>query len=61
MFASTPKARLSIPRLSGSFEIIAEALSQIAKLDPPLAQRIPDLRQIVAFRNLLIHGCRGGA
>jgi uncharacterized protein with HEPN domain len=38
------------------FEIIGEALGQIAKLDPPLAQRIPDLRQIVAFRNLLIHG-----
>jgi uncharacterized protein with HEPN domain len=38
------------------FEIIGEALSQIAKLDPALAHRIPDIRAIVAFRNLLIHG-----
>ncbi len=38
------------------FEIIGEALNQIAKLDPVLAQRIPDIREIIAFRNLLIHG-----
>ncbi len=38
------------------FEIIGEALGQLLKLDPVLAQRIPDLRHIIAFRNLLIHG-----
>lgn len=38
------------------FEIIGEALNQIAKLDPGLARRIPHIREIVAFRNLLIHG-----
>lgn len=38
------------------FEIIGEALNQLSKLDPALAARIPDLAQIVAFRNLLIHG-----
>lgn len=38
------------------FEVIGEALSQLAKLDPVLANRIPDLPQIVAFRNQLIHG-----
>ena len=38
------------------FEIIGEALNQLAKLDPALAARIPDLPQIVAFRNHLIHG-----
>lgn len=38
------------------FEIIGEALGQLLKLDPVLAQRIPDLRDIIAFRNLLIHG-----
>jgi uncharacterized protein with HEPN domain len=38
------------------FEIIGEALNQLAKLDTPLAARIPDLPQIVAFRNQLIHG-----
>jgi uncharacterized protein with HEPN domain len=38
------------------FEIIGEALHQLARLDAALAQRIPDLREIIAFRNLLIHG-----
>ena len=38
------------------FEIIGEALNQLAKLDAPLAARVPELSQIVAFRNQLIHG-----
>ncbi|MES1265950.1 MAG: HepT-like ribonuclease domain-containing protein, partial [Variovorax sp.] len=38
------------------FEIIGEALNQLSKRDALLAARIPDLAQIVAFRNLLIHG-----
>lgn len=38
------------------FEIIGEALNRLAKLDTALAGRIPDLPQIVAFRNQLIHG-----
>ena len=35
------------------FEILGEALN---RLDAALAAQIPDLRQIVAFRNILIHG-----
>ena len=38
------------------FEIIGEALGQLSKLDPDLARRIPDIRDIIAFRNVLIHG-----
>ncbi len=38
------------------FEIIGEALNQLSKVAPEIAARIPDLPQIVAFRNLLIHG-----
>ena len=38
------------------FEIIGEALSQLARLDPVLAASVPDLPRIVAFRNVLIHG-----
>lgn len=38
------------------FEIIGEALNQLSKTDPALAERIPGLVGIVAFRNLLIHG-----
>jgi uncharacterized protein with HEPN domain len=38
------------------FEIIGEALNQLSKADPAAGARIPQLAQIVAFRNLLIHG-----
>lgn len=38
------------------FEIIGEAVSQLAKRDPALAERIPDHRRLIAFRNVLIHG-----
>jgi uncharacterized protein with HEPN domain len=38
------------------FEVIGEALNQLHRLDAPLATRIPDLRQVIAFRNQLIHG-----
>lgn len=38
------------------FEIIGEALAQLAKRDPALAVRIADHRRIIAFRNILIHG-----
>lgn len=38
------------------FEVIGEALNQLAKLAPATAGRIPDVPQIVAFRNQLIHG-----
>jgi uncharacterized protein with HEPN domain len=41
------------------FEIIGEALGQLAKVDPALAGRIPDMRDIIAFRNVLIHGYAG--
>ena len=37
------------------FEIMGEALSQLAKHDPKLAERIKDHRKIIAFRNILIH------
>ena len=38
------------------FEIIGEALAQLARIDAAIAQKVPDLRQIIAFRNVLIHG-----
>lgn len=38
------------------FEIIGEALSQLARRDATLTARIEDHRRIVAFRNILIHG-----
>jgi uncharacterized protein with HEPN domain len=38
------------------FEIIAEALKRIERLDPTTAARIHELRRIVDFRNRIIHG-----
>ena len=38
------------------FEIIGEALGTLARVDATTAARIPELRDIVAFRNILIHG-----
>jgi uncharacterized protein with HEPN domain len=36
--------------------IIGEALSQLARVDQGLAARVPELRRVIAFRNVLIHG-----
>lgn len=38
------------------FEIIGEAMTNIAKVDEPAADRISHYRRIIAFRNILIHG-----
>jgi uncharacterized protein with HEPN domain len=38
------------------FEIVGEALSQLAKVDSALAKRISDYQKIISFRNILIHG-----
>jgi uncharacterized protein with HEPN domain len=39
-----------------NFEIIGEAIKRLAQHDPDCAARIGDYRQIIAFRNILIHG-----
>jgi uncharacterized protein with HEPN domain len=38
------------------FEIIGEALNRLDKIDPAVAGQIPQQRQIISFRNVLIHG-----
>lgn len=38
------------------FAVIGEAISQLAKIDHHTAERITDYRQIISFRNILIHG-----
>ncbi len=52
-YAQTELVHAAVER---KFEIIGEALGKLSKLDPDLARRIPDVRDIVAFRNILIHG-----
>ncbi len=37
------------------FEVIGEAMSQLAKVDALVAARISDYQRIIAFRNILIH------
>jgi uncharacterized protein with HEPN domain len=38
------------------FEIIGEAIGQLYNLDASAAERIPDFRKMISFRNILIHG-----
>ena len=52
-YAANDLVRSAVER---QLEIIGEALSQLSKLDPAMAGRIPEHRQIIAFRNVLIHG-----
>jgi uncharacterized protein with HEPN domain len=52
-FSANEMAQSAVER---KFEIIGEALNQLSKVDVALVARIPNLAQIVAFRNQLIHG-----
>jgi uncharacterized protein with HEPN domain len=52
-YAGNEIVRAAVER---KFEIIGEALTQLAKREPVFARRVPDFRNIIAFRNLLIHG-----
>ncbi len=38
------------------FEIVGEALNQLGRHDQNVANRIPNLGEVVAFRNILVHG-----
>ena len=38
------------------FEIVGEALSQLARVDKDVASMISEYRRIIAFRNILVHG-----
>ncbi len=37
-------------------EIMGEAMGRLGRVDPETTDRITDYRQIIAFRNALIHG-----
>jgi uncharacterized protein with HEPN domain len=51
-YAVSQQLRWSVER---GFEIIGEALTQLRKIDPTLAEGITDWRAIIGFRNVLIH------
>lgn len=51
-YIADKQLRWSVER---GFEIIGEALAQLAKLDAPLSEKISEHRKIISFRNMLIH------
>jgi uncharacterized protein with HEPN domain len=48
--------RLLRSAIDREFEIVGEALNRLRRDDPAIAERIPDLGEIIGFRNVLIHG-----
>lgn len=54
-YTSTSMLSAAVER---EFEIIGEALNRLRQTAPKVAARIPKLDQIIAFRNILIHGYR---
>ena len=52
-FESDELLRSAVER---KFEIAGEALSQLLKVDPLIADLVTDAPKIIAFRNRLIHG-----
>jgi uncharacterized protein with HEPN domain len=51
-YQASQQLRWSVER---GFEIIGEALSQLRKINPAIAQSITDWQAIISFRNVLIH------
>lgn len=52
-YLADPLLRAGVER---QFEIVGEAMNRLAKIDLETAQRIPEFRRVIAFRNVLIHG-----
>jgi uncharacterized protein with HEPN domain len=44
------------PRSSGKFQILGEALNRLMQCDEETAALIPDVRRIIGFRNVIVHG-----
>lgn len=51
-YQRNPMLRYAVER---AFGIIGEALTQLGRVDSVLAARISDFRNIIAFRNILVH------
>lgn len=55
-YVGRPMVRAAVER---QFEIIGEALRQLAAVDPAMAEEITHYRRAIAFRNILAHGYAG--
>lgn len=52
-YESNAMMRAAVER---KFEIIGEAMTRLARLDPQTASRISEYERIIGFRNILVHG-----
>jgi len=52
-YASDEQLRSAVER---KFEIMGEALNRIRRDEPELLERIREHRDIISFRNILVHG-----
>jgi uncharacterized protein with HEPN domain len=52
-YLANKQLRMAVER---GFEIVGEALTQLRKIDPAVAEAIHDWQAIIGFRNVLIHG-----
>lgn len=52
-YLADEKTRAAVERV---LEICGEAMSNLRKIEPSIADRIPHSRAIVGFRNILAHG-----
>ena len=55
-FGEYTRDALTQAAVERKFEIIGEALNVLHRAHPELTERIPRLRKVINFRNLLIHG-----
>ncbi|MBT3285821.1 MAG: DUF86 domain-containing protein [Victivallales bacterium] len=52
-YASDELLRSAVER---KFEIMGEALNRVRRSAPPVLEQIRDHREIISFRNILVHG-----
>ena len=52
-YAADPMVQAAVER---KFGIIGEAVNRLHQLHPEIAEKIPEMRKIVNFRNVLVHG-----
>ena len=52
-YSTDPLLRSAVER---QLTIVGEALNRLMKIEPAVASTITDARQIIAFRNILVHG-----